>query len=721
MSTLRERGSTVILVTIGIAIVSFLVMDVYNSNYGGASKQYAGKVMGTKIPYKDYDDKVNQQIKNMEQRSGKPADPQTQEYIRENVWNQLLEEKLLGQQYKSLGLGISSKEMTEAVRGPEYDPFVMQTFVNQETQQFDVKLLNDYLAQRGKNKEADLFFAQLEEILEATKLKNRLSSLVKSGLNTSFESAKADLVSKTQKANLKFIAFPYSLIADSLAKPNKQEMLAYYNDNKAKFVQNEEERAIDYVAFMKKPSKEDTAATRERVQKLLADFKTTAIDSSFVKMNTDAAAPEYGFKKRSDYKNQFDVADKLFNTGKVGDVFGPFQNGGTFKVYKVCAIKEDTASTLMSVRHILVGFDNYFKKVMPKTKADSTKAKDMARKKADSILAIIRSKKASFDEMVARFTDDPGSKNTGGKYEDFPKGQMVKPFENFAYKKPIGALDKVETTYGWHIMEVLSRSTKQVKVGAIEVNIQISDATNNMLFQEASTFSQKACENGGKNFDKACEELKGNAKRKSNPFKVMEKGINAVPSSREIIRWAFLNAKLGDVRLEPFALEDRFIVAKVSKVIEKGIKPFEEVEELIKVEVTKQKKAAIYASKIKGNTVDEVAKNYGNGMMVNTANDVTFGNSYIPNVGQEAEVLGAVFGMINKGQVQKLSKPIQGQNAVFVFSIESVNNGETPVEGGIKANQQSLNTAFRFKGDAGQLLESMKKKARIEDTRYNYF
>ncbi|MCS7029280.1 MAG: SurA N-terminal domain-containing protein [Bacteroidia bacterium] len=719
MNSLRERGSTFILVSIGLAIISFLIMDVYNQNYGIGSRQYAGKIAGKKIPYAEYEMRVNEQIRNMEQRSGKPVDPSTQEYIRDNVWNTLIEERLLGQQYKSIGLAISSKEMTEAVRGPERDPIVIQTFTNQETNSFDEKMLNDYLAQRGKNREADYFWAKMEEYLESSKLRNRLSSLVKAGLNASYEAAKYEALNRARKVNIKFISFPYVFIADSLVKPTRKEMLAYYNENKQNFLQNEEEREIEYVAFMKKPSREDTLAAKKEAEKLAKEFKETTADSAFVKMNTDANTPEYGYKKKSDLKG-IDIGDKLFNA-QAGEVFGPFQYGGTFKIYKVCEVKDDTSGVTMTVRHILVGFDNYYKKVMPKTSADSTKAKNMARAKADSILAVLRSKKATFEELVLKHSDDPGSKNTGGKYEDFPKGQMVKPFENFALKKPIGTIDKVETTYGWHIIEVLGRNTKQIKLGVIEKNIQVSDATNNMIFQEASTFAQKAAENRGKNFDKACEELKGNAKRKSNPFKVMDKGISAIPNSREIVRWAFLNAKLGEVRLEPFALEDRFIVAKLTKILEKGVKPFEEVEDQIKTEVIKKKKFEIFKQKIKGNTLEEIAKNYGNGVIVNTANDVTFISNYVPNVGQEPEMLGAIFGMANKGQIQKLSPLIQGNNAVYIFTIESVNNGEPPVESAIKNGQLSLSTALRFKGDAGQILEALKKKFEIQDTRYYYF
>ena len=55
--------------------------------------------------------------------------------------------------------------------------------------------------------------------------------------------------------------------------------------------------------------------------------------------------------------------------------------------------------------------------------------------------------------MVQRFSGDPGSKATGGVYDFFPKGRMVKPFEDFCFDKPIGSVGWVETTYGVHLIE----------------------------------------------------------------------------------------------------------------------------------------------------------------------------------------------------------------------------------------------------------------------------
>ncbi len=63
-----------------------------------------------------------------------------------------------------------------------------------------------------------------------------------------------------------------------------------------------------------------------------------------------------------------------------------------------------------------------------------------------------------FAELAKTYTDDPGSKNTGGLYSDFGRGKMVPPFEEAAFSVPIGEIsDIVETDYGYHILKIVER------------------------------------------------------------------------------------------------------------------------------------------------------------------------------------------------------------------------------------------------------------------------
>ena len=60
----------------------------------------------------------------------------------------------------------------------------------------------------------------------------------------------------------------------------------------------------------------------------------------------------------------------------------------------------------------------------------------------------------SFAALAAEKTEDPGSKNTGGLYEDVYVGQMVPEFEEWCFdeSRRIGDTGLVRTSYGYHIM-----------------------------------------------------------------------------------------------------------------------------------------------------------------------------------------------------------------------------------------------------------------------------
>lgn len=75
--------------------------------------------------------------------------------------------------------------------------------------------------------------------------------------------------------------------------------------------------------------------------------------------------------------------------------------------------------------------------------------------KAESILRRAKAG-ANFAVLAKRFSEDPGSKNTGGLYKDVPLGQMVPEFEEGALAlKPGQVAQKViESKYGYHIMKL---------------------------------------------------------------------------------------------------------------------------------------------------------------------------------------------------------------------------------------------------------------------------
>jgi len=82
------------------------------------------------------------------------------------------------------------------------------------------------------------------------------------------------------------------------------------------------------------------------------------------------------------------------------------------------------------------------------------KTRQQAKAKAEQILAQLK-KGADFAKLAAQDSDDPGTRDRGGDLGFFERGQMIKPFEEAAFKlKPGQFSDVVATRFGYHVIQV---------------------------------------------------------------------------------------------------------------------------------------------------------------------------------------------------------------------------------------------------------------------------
>jgi peptidyl-prolyl cis-trans isomerase D len=104
---------------------------------------------------------------------------------------------------------------------------------------------------------------------------------------------------------------------------------------------------------------------------------------------------------------------------------------------------EFTHPDQVSARHVLIA--------VPQGSSDAEKA--AAKAKADDILKRVLAG-ADFAKLVSQYSDDASNKSKGGDLGFFSRGQMVKPFEEAAFRLKPGQSDLVETRYGYHVIQV---------------------------------------------------------------------------------------------------------------------------------------------------------------------------------------------------------------------------------------------------------------------------
>ena len=95
-------------------------------------------------------------------------------------------------------------------------------------------------------------------------------------------------------------------------------------------------------------------------------------------------------------------------------------------------------------------------------------------------------KKNTFEELAAQYTQDPGSKNTGGSLGFVRRGTLVSPFEAAAFTLQPGEISMpVKTEFGYHIIETEEIRGDRIKVRHILMSPPITEQDESIAYNRA--------------------------------------------------------------------------------------------------------------------------------------------------------------------------------------------------------------------------------------------
>jgi foldase protein PrsA len=126
-----------------------------------------------------------------------------------------------------------------------------------------------------------------------------------------------------------------------------------------------------------------------------------------------------------------------------------------------------------TVSHILVGLTD---------ESGAARTKEDALARAKEALAKLKAGE-DFAKTVLAYSDDPGSKNTGGKYENAAVSSWVEGFRKAVLEQPLDEVgEPVETEYGYHIIRVESRDVPALaEVSGTLKNRLMNSAYKNLI------------------------------------------------------------------------------------------------------------------------------------------------------------------------------------------------------------------------------------------------
>jgi peptidyl-prolyl cis-trans isomerase D len=697
LTKIRNRSGLLVTI-IAIALLIFILESALESRKGlsASDRSKIAVINGKDVSIEEFQSKLDQAETNQKSQSQKTTiDENTRENLRSQVWNQVMLEYIVKPRYEKIGVAVSEDELFDMVQGKDPHPQIKQAFTDQKTNQFNPANVINFLKNMEKDETGDTKnrWIVFEQAIKEERVSQKYTAMVKKGLYVTKAEAKRNYIGTSRTANIQYVAKKYSEIPDSTITVSEDDLKKYYNENKNKYKQKETVRGIDYIEYNVIPSGEDRKLLAETLDKLKAEFSTAEVDSDFVNQNSDSRFVE----KYIGASAGFMFFDSLSRSA-LGTVVGPYPEGNVFKIAKLSGSKMLPDS--VKARHILISIEN----------GDSKKAKD----RADSLKTAIKGGK-KFDELAKVFSKDPGSGAKGGDLGWFKEGMMVKPFNDACFEGKKGELQIVESQFGVHLIEVMDKGkeSRRILISTVERTSAPSSTTYQFYYGKASEFAGK---NNNKDlFEKAAKE-QGLNKRSAESLRETERNFNGIENARDVVRWAY-GAKKDEVS-PVFQIGDRYIVAILTKIKEKGTLPLEEVKEQVELEAKKQKKAEKFMAEFEANmksasTIDQLAQKMN--LQLETASNQSFINGVLGNYGREAVIVGAAFG--SKAKV--LSKPSKGDNAVFVYIVTDFTEAQASADN-YKSNATNVSNSVRQRVDY-EIFEALKDKAEIEDRRATFF
>ena len=677
---IRNRQG-LLLVMIGIGMLGFLIpYDAVLALMGQGNARDVGNVGGESISAIDYRMQLDER-----RRLGFSGDQ-----LQDEVWGDITAQIVLGDTYDALGLEVTDAEFEEMLFGTLDSPYMSRAFYsNGENKAFWQQNFGSMLTtDQGK-----LNLLSYKKLIIEKRKKEKMDALLTDALYTNSLEGKYEYINTERKAEVKYVAKLYKNIADDEVSVSSGDIRSYYeaHKNDPKF-QQKEGRDITYVKIPVGASESDIKAMEVELEGLAAEWDGAADAEAFAQEANDGKADIRNLRLA---QVEADINEAAFFESAVGTVVGPYTKSGQMMISRVLerTMVPDEAA---KCRHILL------------TAKDAKDEAEMAElgARADSLKRVLRNG-GDFDDLVQRFSGDPGSKGTGGVYDFFPKGRMVKPFEDFCFNEPIGAVGWVETTDGVHLIEVLDRrdEVEEARVAYITRAVAASNETARDAYAQASEFAINATDK--ESLIAAAEEA-GYSTSEATDIAANARAIAGVRDANEIVGWAY-RSEVGEIS-NPILTSDFYVVAHLDASKANGVPELEDVEEEMTTGATNEAKGELYAKLMDGASLEEIAEAVGE--TVKTARDLSikFPTLRGSGAGVEPKVAGAAFAI----PVGNMSSPIVGKEGVWVIAPQSV------ADAGSKDSylEEQSNLASRARTNFPfTVLSTMQKAAGVEDNR----
>ncbi|MDG1145051.1 MAG: SurA N-terminal domain-containing protein [Flavobacteriales bacterium] len=336
LDNLRKR-SGLLMGGIGVAMGAFLLGDLFSSGSSllNGGQGVIGVVDDQVIEYREFETEAQNLDRIFNSR-------QDRNVLRDNLWNDKVNDVVMGKQYSELGLSISAEELAGLAFG--YKSGEMSTTAKQffgiTGQDVTPAQLAGVIQQIHDNDPQRWMY--FENVIRKERLGQKYLNAIRQGLSASSVDAENYYQEQGTQASGRYVFKAF----DTKIEVSEAEVSSYYNTHKEEYPQNAS-RELSIAIFEIAPTQADKNTTKLRISDLIEDktvfnkttkanevvsgFSNTSDAISFVNTYSDAS-----FDTTFYADGQLSPAIELeMRTAELGYVFGPYEEDNSYKLAKL--------------------------------------------------------------------------------------------------------------------------------------------------------------------------------------------------------------------------------------------------------------------------------------------------------------------------------------------------------------------------------------------------
>lgn len=713
LQKIRSKG--VLLVSIiALALFLFVAGDLFRGleSLFHSNSQQIGEVNGESVSVQDYQKMVDDMQNYYEIATQKSSFNEDElNRIKDEAWQSYVQSQLIAKECEELGIAVSESEISEVIKSGYSQMLQVPVFMNQQTQRYDFSMVNAFLTEYQKMKKAGsqipdayekiykyYLFAQ-RQIHDQLLTQKYQILLSQSFLSNPIE-AKMAFEGRSEEAEIVLASIPAASVKDSEVNVTDEDIKSKYDEDKEQYKQYVETRDLKIVDVAVTASEADKAAALKDMQEAeskLAAASNNASAGNVVRQASSLVQYADIYKTKNAYPSMIASALDSMAVGSVAhSQYDPMTN--SFYTFKLLGKESQPDSVLF--RQIAV---------IDKDEADISK-------KADSIMAAI-SNGANFKDIAKKY-NQPGDSAwiASSQFENASIDANNAAFVSTLFSMNAGSSKKLTLENGGTaILQVLktANNVSKYNVAAVVKELKFSDETYNNEYNKFSTFVAE---------NKTLQQIEANAPKSGYVVRPIDDittashNIANIHATREALKWAFDEAKVGDVsQLYECGSNDHLLLVALTGINKEGYRPVEKVKEFIKDELMTEKKVEKVYETVKNikNMADATkAKN----AVVDTIKHVTFAApTFVAATTSSEPIIGAVSAKTAKGS---FAGPVKGNNGVYMLQVISKNKSAEKFD---KQAEQNSAAQTNFSMASNAIINSLYLKANVKDCRYKFF